>query len=103
MSITKNNISNMLHKKIKIFKKDAKCLVDFFFEEISNSLKNGNNVNLYGFGKFIILKRKERIGTNPRTGKKMLIFSRRSVSFRASKNLRRCVHNFNSYMKSNNK
>ncbi len=46
-----------------------------------------NNFNLKNIGSFKLLNKKERIGRNPKTKKKYLINSRKTVSFKASKNI----------------
>ena len=58
MAITKLKLADHLHKKMGLPKKDCLDFVNSFFTEISNSLENGEEVKLSGFGNFSLLKRK---------------------------------------------
>ncbi|MCY3984738.1 MAG: integration host factor subunit beta [Roseovarius sp.] len=51
--------------------RDAERIVKSVFEQIANSLANGNRVELRGFGAFSVKKRGKRVGRNPRTGEKV--------------------------------
>jgi len=75
----------------RIAQRQAASLVDQVLEEISETLIRGENVTLCNFGKFVIVKKKERKGRNPRTGDFALVKSRKVVSFRASKYLKAAV------------
>lgn len=58
---------------------------------ISASLKEGEDVNLNGFGKFVVSQRAERMGRNPATGEQKLIPASKAVKFKASKGLKDMV------------
>ena len=62
MAITKLQLADHLHKKMGLPKKDCLDFVNSFFNEISNSLENGEEVKLIGFGNFSLLKKKARPG-----------------------------------------
>ena len=53
-------------------------------EVISTALKNGDKVNLRGFGTFLIVDRKARIGRNPRNGDEIMIPEKTAVKFKPS-------------------
>ncbi|AWH90634.1 integration host factor subunit alpha [Buchnera aphidicola (Melanaphis sacchari)] len=91
MVLTKNQISENLFKKLDLTKCDSKEFVNFFFEEVSKSLERGENVKLSGFGNFILKDKKSRPGRNPRTGKIILIPSRRVVVFKAGQKLKNTI------------
>ena len=88
MAITKLELAEHLHKKMGLPKRDCLNFVNSFFEEISNSLENGEEVKLSGFGNFSLLKKKARPGRNPKTGKEYTISARTSVSFKPGRKLR---------------
>ena len=88
MAITKLELAEHLHKKMGLPKKDCLNFVNSFFNEISNSLENGEEVKLSGFGNFSLLKKKARPGRNPRTGKEHTISARTSISFKPGRKLR---------------
>ncbi len=88
MAITKLELADHLHKKMGLPKKDCLDFVNSFFTEISNSLEKGEEVKLSGFGNFSLLKKKERPGRNPKTGKEHTISARTSISFKPGRKLR---------------
>ena len=53
-----------------------------------DSLKDGENVKISGFGSFVLRDKKERVGRNPKTGVEVPITPRRVMTFRASQTLR---------------
>jgi integration host factor subunit alpha len=89
MALTKAElVENLLQEHPLINKRDAKELVDLFFEEIKTALEAGNAVKLSGFGNFDLRNKKERPGRNPRTGEETPISARRVVTFRPGQKLK---------------
>ena len=89
MALTKAEMSEYLFDKLGLSKRDAKELVELFFEEIRRALENGEQVKLSGFGNFDLRDKNQRPGRNPKTGEDIPITARRVVTFRAgSKTLR---------------
>jgi integration host factor subunit alpha len=62
-------------------KTEAQQFVDTFFEEISLALEKGSEVKLSGLGNFRVLKKKPRLGRNPKTGEDAPITARKVVTF----------------------
>ncbi len=89
--ITKENLVEVLAKKVCCSKKEAVDCLNLLLEEIKDSLKKGNDVVLTGFGTFVISKRKARTGRNPQTGATLKIPARKAVRFKASKTLKDAV------------
>lgn len=73
-------------------KKDASKSVEAVLEAIAGALREGEKVQLIGFGNFEVKDKPERKGRNPRTGEEMIIPARKSVSFKAGKQLREEVN-----------
>jgi nucleoid DNA-binding protein len=69
-------------------KKDIAEAVDIILETITESLEQGNRVEIRGFGSFSVRQRKGRSSKNPRTGKMMHIPPRKTVHFTMSKSLK---------------
>ena len=65
--------------------RDAERIVKLVFEQIANSLANGNRVELRGFGAFSVKERAARIGRNPRTGKKVNVAQKYVPFFKSGK------------------
>ena len=82
-----------LFEKLGINKRDAKDLVELFFEEIKGALESGEQVKLSGFGNFDLRDKNERPGRNPKTGEDIPIKARRVVTFRPGQKLKSRVEN----------
>ncbi len=88
MSLTKADMAAGLFNAIGLNKKEARELVDLFFQELEASLADGEQIRLSGFGNFDLRDKKERPGRNPKTGAKVTITARRVVTFRPGNKLR---------------
>ena len=77
-----------LEEILKGAKREAKELVELFFEEIRVALENGRQVKLSGFGNFDLREKNERPGRNPKTGEEIPISARRVVTFRSGQKLK---------------
>ncbi|CBJ81663.1 MULTISPECIES: integration host factor subunit alpha [Xenorhabdus] len=91
MALTKAEMSENLFEKLGISKRDAKDLVEIFFEEVRHSLENGEQVKLSGFGNFDLRDKNQRPGRNPKTGEDIPITARRVVTFRPGQKLKNRV------------
>jgi len=94
MALTKAELAENLFKVLGINKREAKDLVELFFEEIRSLLEQGQQIRLSGFGNFNLRDKKERPGRNPKTGKDVPISSRRVVTFRAGQKLKAKVEKY---------
>ena len=90
-TITKLDLVNHLHDTLGLNKVESRELVEAFFQEIKQSLKNSEDVKISGFGNFKILNKKERPGRNPKTGEPVTISARKVVTFKASQKLRKRI------------
>ncbi len=88
MALTKADFSEKLFDELGLNKREAKEMVELFFEEIKSSLDSGNEVKLSGFGKFELRDKSARPGRNPKTGEEVSITARRVVTFRSGQKLR---------------
>ena len=91
MALTKADIAEMLFNELGLNKREAKELVDCFFEEIRDALANGRQVKVSGFGNFVLRDKTERPGRNPKTGEEIPISARRVVTFRPGQKLKQRV------------
>ena len=83
MTITKDSLVEMIHNEVGLNKREAKELIECFFEQIKKSLENGNDIKLSGFGNFILRNKAPRPGRNPKTGEEVTISERRVVTFKS--------------------
>ena len=65
-------------------KKEATQTVEVLLEMIKQSLENGEDVLISGFGKFCVREKKERQGRNPQNGQNLILDARRVVTFNCS-------------------
>jgi integration host factor subunit alpha len=90
-TITKAELSDALFDQVGLNKREAKDLIDSFFETISASLDAGVDVKISGFGNFQLREKSARPGRNPKTGELVPISARRVVTFHASQKLKDMV------------
>jgi integration host factor subunit alpha len=88
MALTKAEMAEHLFEELGLNKREAKDMVEMFFEEIRLSLENGRQVKLSGFGNFDLREKKQRPGRNPKTGEEIPISARRVVTFRPGQKLK---------------
>ncbi|HEW97690.1 MAG: integration host factor subunit alpha [Candidatus Parabeggiatoa sp. nov. 3] len=93
-SLTKAAMAEKLYQDVGLNKREAKDMVDLFFEEIRTALEQGEQVKLSGFGNFDLRDKKQRPGRNPKTGKEIPISARRVVTFRPGQKLRERVESY---------
>jgi len=87
--MNKNDISKRVHETHGgISYAEAQKIVDFIIETIKNRLIKGEKVVISGFGCFSLMKRRDKKGVNPQTGKSITIAGRNSIKFTPSKNLK---------------
>ena len=90
-TLTKAELAELLFAQVGLNKREAKEMVEAFFEEIRMGLESGDMVKLSGFGNFSVRDKASRPGRNPKTGEVVPISARRVVSFHASQKLKEQV------------
>ena len=94
MALTKADMAERLFEELGINKREAKELVEIFFEKIRGALERGRQVKLSGFGNFDLRDKNQRPGRNPKTGEEIPITARRVVTFRPGQKLKARVDDF---------
>ena len=87
-ALTKAHLADLLFEQIGLNKRESKDMVDAFFDLIVDSLIEGTDVKISGFGNFQIRTKAARPGRNPRTGELIPIEARRVATFHASHKLK---------------
>ncbi|WP_299261988.1 integration host factor subunit alpha [uncultured Kushneria sp.] len=90
-ALTKAELAEHLHTSLGFSKREAKMLVEQFFDEIRGCLRENEQVKLSGFGNFDLRDKRERPGRNPKTGEEIPISARRVVTFRPGQKLKALV------------
>jgi len=93
-ALTKAEMAERLFDEMGLNKREAKELVEQFFEEIRQSLESNEQVKLSGFGNFDLRDKRQRPGRNPKTGEEIPIQARRVVTFRPGQKLKSRVDNY---------
>ena len=91
VTLTKAELADLLFEQVGLNKREAKDMVEGFFEEIRTALERGDSVKLSGFGNFQLRDKPQRPGRNPKTGEEIPITARRVVTFHASQKLKAAV------------
>ncbi len=91
MTLTKAELADILFDQVGFNKREAKDMVESFFEEVRLALERGESVKLSGFGNFQLRDKPQRPGRNPKTGEEIPISARRVVTFHASQKLKGVV------------
>jgi DNA-binding protein HU-beta len=89
--VSKADLVAQVAEKAGLTKRDASAAVDALVEALSDALRSGARVHIYGFGVFEVVRRAAKVGRNPRTGQRVDVPARRAVRFRASRLLKEAV------------
>ena len=86
--MTKAELIDSLAKRHELPRPKAEEVVNGLLDDIVAALKNGDKVNISGFGTFSVSQRKGRTGRNPKTGETIEIAPSRAAKFKAGKILK---------------
>ena len=88
MALTKAEMAETLFNELGLNKREAREVVDLFFDDLRNALASGEQVKMSGFGNFNLRDKNQRPGRNPKTGQEIPITARRVVTFRPGQKLK---------------
>ena len=91
MTVTKAELANTLFEEVGLNKREAKEIVEMFFEKIREGLEDGKTVKLSGFGGFSVRDKRRRPGRNPKTGEAIAVSARRVVTFKVSQKVKKGI------------
>ena len=100
-TLTKAELADLLFEQVGLNKREAKEMVETFFDEIRNALERGEAVKLSGFGNFQLRDKPQRPGRNPKTGEAIPISARRVVTVHASQKMKSMVEQNSSLLTPN--
>ncbi|RZM12601.1 MAG: integration host factor subunit alpha [Sphingomonas sp.] len=87
-TLTRADLAEALHREVGLSRADSAEVVEQVLACMCESLSNGENVKISGFGTFVLRDKGERVGRNPKTGVEVPIAPRRVLTFRASQMMR---------------
>jgi len=86
--MTKAELIESVASKVDLPRATAERAVNTMFDEMVAALKEGDKVNISGFGTFSVSTRKARTGRNPKTGESIEIAASRAAKFKPGKTLK---------------
>jgi integration host factor subunit beta len=92
VSMTKADLIEEVARVVEVTRKDSEVIVDAIFESVVRALRNGDKIEIRGFGSFRTRQRQPRIGRNPKTGARVDVPSKRIPYFKPSKELKDLVN-----------
>ncbi len=87
-TLTRADLAETINRKLGLSRAESLGLVEEILAKMCDSLSDGENVKISGFGSFILRDKSERVGRNPKTGVEVAITPRRVLTFRASQKLK---------------
>lgn len=90
-TVTRSDLAMKLRDEFGFTAAQSGKLIDVIFEEICESLINGEEVKFAGLGTFKILDKSARVARNPKTGEAAIVSARRVATFRPSNEFRKRV------------
>ncbi len=86
--MTKAELIESLANKLPLNKAEAERAINIVLDDMIAALKQGQRVNISGFGTFSVSQRQPRTGRNPKTGESIQISASRSAKFKPGKQLK---------------
>src|SRR5947208_6524000 len=87
-TLTRADLADVVHRRLGLSRAESASLVERVLHHMCQSLSEGRNVKISGFGTFILRDKGQRVGRNPKTGIEVPIAPRRVMTFRASQIMR---------------
>jgi len=91
-TVTRADLCEAVYQKVGLSRTESATLVELVLKEITNCLERGESVKLSSFGSFVVRKKGQRIGRNPKSGKAVPISPRRVMVFKASAVLKQHIN-----------
>lgn len=90
--MTKADLIEEVSRVVEMTRKDSEVIVDTIFDAIVRSLREGDKIEIRGYGSFRTRQRQPRVGRNPKTGTRVEVPSKRIPYFKPSKELKDLVN-----------
>ena len=91
-TVNRADLSQALYQKVGLSRIESATLVELVLKEITDCLERGETVKLSSFGSFVVRKKGQRMGRNPKTGEEAPISPRRVVMFKPSELLKQRIN-----------
>lgn len=94
-TVTRADLCEAVYQKVGLSRTESSSLVELVLKEITDCLERGETVKLSSFGSFVVRKKGQRVGRNPKTGKEVPISPRRVMVFKPSAILKQRINHGN--------
>jgi integration host factor subunit alpha len=91
-TLTRADLSEAIYRKVGLSRSESAKLVELVLREIKDCLERGETVKLSSFGLFVVRKKGQRMGRNPKTGEEAPISPRRVITFKPSAILKQRIN-----------
>lgn len=91
-TVTRADLCEAVYKTVGLSRTESAQLVELVIEEICATVERGEPVKLSSFGSFIVRKKSQRVGRNPKTGEEVPISPRRVMVFKPSNVLKQKIN-----------
>jgi integration host factor subunit alpha len=91
-NVTRVDLYEAVYQTVGLSRSESLAMVELVLNEITDTLAKGETVKLSSFGSFIVRKKKQRVGRNPKTGTEATISPRRVVVFKPSAILKQQIN-----------
>jgi integration host factor subunit alpha len=92
-TVTRADLCEAVYQKVGLSRTESSALVELVLKEITDCLERGETVKLSSFGSFVVRKKGQRVGRNPKTGTEVPISPRRVMVFKPSAILKQRINN----------
>ena len=89
--MTKSELTEVLSKDLNLPPQTASSIINTILDSMSNTLANGENVEIRGFGSFAVKQYDPYTGRNPKTGEKVVVKAKRLPFFKVGKDLKEAI------------
>ncbi|GBQ26137.1 integration host factor DNA-binding subunit alpha [Acetobacter estunensis NRIC 0472] len=87
-TVTRASLAEKIHTQVGLSRSESIDLLEAVLETMAATLESGESVKISGFGTFMVRRKGQRSGRNPKTGVEIPILPRSVITFRASQILR---------------
>jgi len=87
-TLTRSGLAEAIYAEVGLSRNESAILLEAVLERVASVLETGESVKISGFGTFLIRRKGQRIGRNPKTGVEVPILPRRVLTFRPSQVLK---------------
>jgi integration host factor subunit alpha len=91
-TVTRRELCRAVYQKVGLSRTECATVVELVLKEIGDCLERGETVKLSSFGLFVVRKKGDRMGRNPKTGEEVPIAPRRVVVFKPSEVLKQRIN-----------